>query len=310
MENQTRKKRRTWAATAHYDFFLFLQDQIRRLEERKQVRTAETYASTLRSLQRFWPYPTLYFSEIDNELMLAYEAWLRHNNVSRNTSSFYMRILRAVCNRASEQGFRLPTGLFRHVYTGVGKTIKRAITLDMVRQLKQIDLSHSSSLAFARDMFLFSFYTRGMSFVDMASLQHANLKNGFLTYRRKKTGRTLTIRWEECMQMIVERYAIATSPYLLPIVTSSGDPRRCYLSKMSLINRNLKRISEQLSITPPLTMYVARHTWASVAKNENIPLSIISESMGHDSEATTQIYLASLNAEKVDRANQMIIDLL
>ena len=72
----------------------------------------------------------------------------------------------------------------------------------------------------------------------------------------------------------------------------------------------MKRISDRLKLQYPLTMYVARHSWASIAKNNNIPLAVISEGMGHDSETTTQIYLASLENSIIDKANKKIIDLL
>ena len=87
--------------------------------------------------------------------------------------------------------------LFRHVYTGVDKTVKRAIPIKSIKALKEMDLAMNSALDFARDMFLFSFYTRGMSFVDMAYLKKTNLQNGILTYRRRKTGQELSIKWEK-----------------------------------------------------------------------------------------------------------------
>lgn len=76
---------------------------------------------------------------------------------------------------------------------------------------------------------------------------------------------------------------------------------------MSGINRNLKEIAKLVDISVPLSMYCARHSWASAAKGKNIPISVISEGMGHDSEATTQIYLASLDNSVVDKANGMIL---
>ena len=76
---------------------------------------------------------------------------------------------------------------------------------------------------------------------------------------------------------------------------------------MSLINRKLKTIGNMVGIQLPLTMYVARHSWASAAKTKNVPISVISEGMGHDSELTTQIYLASLDTAVVDKANRMIL---
>ena len=62
-----------------------------------------------------------------------------------------------------------------------------------------------------------------------------------------------------------------------------------------------------LKLPIPLTLYVARHSWASVAKAQGVPVSVISEGLGHDSEATTQIYLASLDSSVVDKANSMIL---
>ena len=133
-----------------------------------------------------------------------------------------MRILRAVYNRAVEKDLTTNRNPFKHVYTGIDKTIKRAIPLKAIKQIKNLDLSLQLSLDFARDMFLFSFYTRGMSFIDMAYLRRTNLKNGILTYHRRKTGQQLSIRWERCMQDILDKYENPTSDYLLPIIRSES----------------------------------------------------------------------------------------
>lgn len=123
-----------------------------------------------------------------------------------------------------------------------------------------MDLSHCRTLDYARDMFLFSFYTRGMSFVDMAYLKKNDLKNGVLIYRRKKTGQQLCIRWERHMQDILEKYPMSQeSPYLLPIILKAGEEeRKQYNNALHLVNKKLKFISNSLQLTIPLTMYVAR----------------------------------------------------
>ena len=247
---------------------------------------------------------------IDSDLMLLYEAWLKARDVQMNTVSFYMRIMRAVYNRAVEKELTPQRHPFRHVYTGVDKTVKRAIPIKVMRELKHLDLSLKPSLALARDLFLFSFYTRGMSFIDMAYLKDGNLRNGILTYRRRKTGQQLTIKWEKCMAEIVGKYHKEGSAFLLPIITGQGNERRQYINALHLVNKRLKALSEMLRLQRPLTMYVARHSWASAAKAKNVPLAVISEGMGHDSEATTQIYLASLETSVVDKANKKILDLL
>ncbi len=131
-----------------------------------------------------------------------------------------------------------------------------------------MDLSFAPDMAYARDLFLFSFYTRGMSFVDMAYLKKRDLQGGVLTYRRQKTGQRLFIKWERPMQEIVAKYDIPGSPYLLPIIRDTQrEERRQYQNAGHFVNRRLKRIGEQLGLAIPLTSYVARHAWASSAKS-------------------------------------------
>ena len=241
--------------------------------------------------------------------MMAYESFLKRSGVSHNTSSFYMRNLRAVYNRAVEKELTAQRYPFRHVYTGVDKTVKRAVPLQTIKRIKEMDLSMNPALDFARDMFMLSFYTRGMSFVDMAYLRKKDLNGHVLSYRRRKTGQQLFIKWERCMQEIVDKYDIPHSLYLLPVIKPSSDvdDRVQYIYSSHNINRSLKVIGSRLGLAVPLTMYVSRHAWASIAKSKNVPISVISEGMGHDSEATTRIYLASLDTMAVDKANNMIL---
>lgn len=305
-----------WSAfrADQYGDFLFIAFMRRVIDGLKQAgkqRTSETYTSACSSFLQYHRGEDIPLDAVDSDCMVAYEAWLKSRGVSMNTVSFYMRILRAVYNRAVDKGLvqqRLP---FRHVYTGVEKTIKRAIPLQVIRRLKSLDFSGAPSRAYARDLFFFSFYTRGMSLVDMAFLRKKDLNHGVLSYRRKKTGQQLFIKWEPCMQEILDRYPCADSPYLLPIIRRPGaDERSQYLNESHRINHHLKLIGESLGLPVALTLYVARHAWASIARSRNIPVSVISEGMGHHSEATTRIYLASLDTAIVDKANNQILSLL
>ncbi|MCM1139829.1 MAG: site-specific integrase, partial [Muribaculum sp.] len=188
------------------------------------------------------------------------------------------------------------------------KTVKRAIPLEAVRKMKNLDLSLTHRLDFARDMFLMSFYLRGISFIDLAYLKKTDLKNGYLSYRRRKTSQLLTIEWTSDMQILLDKYPENQTEYLMPIITNAeANPRNVYRNVGYNINHNLKTIAQMIGLSVPLTMYVARHSWASAAKAKGIPLSVISEGMGHDSEATTQIYLASLETSVVDKANSLIL---
>ena len=290
-------------------FYNFMESVIAQLRRLNRERTSETYSAALSSFMRFRQNKDVQLDDMDADLMMEYEAWLKMKGVSLNTQSFYMRILRATYNRAVEKGLTVQKHPFKHVYTGMDKTQKRAILLKDIKCIKELDLTGKPHWELARDMFLFSFYTRGMSFIDMAYLKKSDLKNGILSYRRHKTGQQLHIKWESCMEAIVARYAAGCSDdYLLPILRlPSNNLRSQYKSTMFRINKYLKEIARLCGITTPLTMYVSRHSWASIAKSKNIPISIISEGMGHDSEETTRIYLASLDGSVIDRANSIIL---
>ncbi|MBR4591251.1 MAG: site-specific integrase [Bacteroidaceae bacterium] len=296
--------------TNEVSLFSFWNNVIAQLKQLGKIRTSETYTATLKSFMAYRENQDVPLDGITSDMMLLYEAHLKARGVRMNTISFYMRIFRAVYNRAVDKGLTTQQNPFRHVYTGVDKTVKRAIPIKDIKALKDMDLSMNPTLDFTRDMFMFSFYTRGMSFVDMAYLKKTDIKHGILTYRRRKTGQKLSIKWEKCMEDIIAKYPENKTGFLLPIIKEQGDERRQYDNALHLVNYRLKELSMMLKLQRPLTMYVARHSWASAAKAKNIPLSVISEGMGHDSEATTQIYLASLETSVVDKANKMILGLL
>lgn len=298
-----------WEAKGYFEFAYYL---VKTMKEAGKIRTAETYEAALNSFRRF--YTERYdipFAKMDSELMMRYEQYLKVKGLTANTTSFYMRNLRAVYNRAVAKELTPQNHPFKYVYTGVDKTLKRAITLRKIQEIKGLDLSEEELVEYARDLFLFSFYTRGMAFVDMAFLKKEDLQNGVLTYRRHKTGQQLSIKWELPMQDIVDKYDTVGSPYLLPVIKANGqDEWRQYKNAAHLVNRKLKLVGALLDLPVTLTLYVARHAWASIAKSKNVALSVISEAMGHDSETTTRIYLASLDTSTVDQANRMILQSL
>ena len=293
-------------------FMCFARSLTTELKRTGRERTAERYTTVLNSFRRFLAERgDIPLNRIESALMVEYESHLKAEGICPNSSSFYMRGLRAVYNRAVEKGLTVQRNPFRHVYTGIDKTVKRAIQLKAVRQIRDQDLRLEPTMDWARDLFMFSFYTRGMSFIDMAYLKKSDLKNGVLSYRRQKTGQRLFIKWEKPMQEIVSRYDTSGTPYLLPVIRDMRtDGRKQYKSAAHRVNRLLKKLGMRLGLAIPLTMYVARHGWASIAKSRNIPVSIISEAMGHDSEKTTLIYLASLDTSAIDKANSLILKAL
>lgn len=222
-----------------------------------------------------------------------------------------MRIFRAIYRRLADAEIIEDRNPFRHVYTGICKTVKRALPLKIIRKIKTLDLTFAPQLDYARKMFLMSLYLRGMSFIDMAYLKKSNLRNGIVTYKRRKTGQLLTVAWTKEMQAILECYHSTGGEYLFPIMPSvSVNDRASYKNASYRINRDLKKIGRMIGSKTPVTMYTARHIWASLAKSNGIPIGVISEAMGHDNEMTTRIYLASLETSAVDKANERIISLI
>ena len=291
-----------------YSVFHFIRGQILRKKQLGKIRSSETYQATLNSFMNFRQGVDLTFDMFDSELMELYEAELRRRGVVRNTSSFYLRILRTNYKLAVEKGLTQDCHPFKHVYCGMDKTVKRCLSFDEIKKMKELDLSLKPALDFARDMFIFSFCTRGMSFVDMAYLKKTDLKNGYLIYRRKKTGQLLTIEWTRQMQSLIDKYKVNSTRYLLPlIVREDGSERRQYQNQMMKINRSLKEVASLMRLSVPLSLYYSRHSWATIARGKSIPLAVISEGLGHDSEATTQIYLDSIKSEEVDWANRKIL---
>lgn len=298
------------ASDSNSDFIAYARKEVDRTRRMGKVRTAEAYASSLNSFQRFrGERGDVAFEEINAVLMTEYEAYLEQDGKCPNTVSFYMRNLRTLYNRAVEEGVTENRSPFRRVNTRVEKTVKRAVTAEVIARIKELELSLHPALEFTRDLFLLCFYLRGMSFVDLAFLKKKDLQNGVLVYRRHKTGQQLCIKWEPFMQEIVRKYTDPESPYMLPIIKESGkDERRQYLNASHLMNRKLKKIGRMIGCPVKLTFYVSRHGWASIAQSQHIPLPVISEALGHDSEDTTRIYLALLDTAVVDRANSKVIN--
>ncbi len=201
-----------------YSLFNFMESPIVKLKQNAKNRTSENYKSTLNSFKKFRKDEDIMLDCITSETMECYEAWQKSRGVAPNTISFYTRILRAVYNRAAENDIIENRNPFRHVYTGHDKTKKRALPLVVIKKIKTLGLSLIPRLDYARDMFMMSFYLRGMSFIDMAFLKKTDLKNGYITYRRRKTGQQLIIEWTKEMQMMLDKYPENNSDYLLPII--------------------------------------------------------------------------------------------
>lgn len=273
--------------------------------------TARNWERARNSFSRFTGGRDLPFYKMTGRLVGGYNSFLEGRGLLRNSISFYMRILRAAYNQAADRGLVRQAFPFRQVYTGIDKTRKRAVGEETVLRLFHLELPAFSALDFARDLFIFSYCTRGMAFVDIAYLKKKDLRGGEIRYARHKTRQTLCVRIEVAARKIIDKYAglAPDTPYLFPILTGRGEEAdfREYCSALDRQNRMLKKLSALLPDGCRLTSYTARHTWATAARNHQVPLSVISVGLGHTSERTTRIYLAELENAAIDSANRELL---
>lgn len=290
--------------------FTFFQHQIAKKEQMQCIGTRNNYTNATRRFMEFRNQEDLTFTQMTTDMIEQYQAWLINRCIGLNSVSFYLRTLRTLYNKAVKTGQAPRRDIFAHVQTASTRTAKRAISAKDIRNIKDLQLPRGSSLDKARDLFLLSFYLRGMAFVDMAFLKKSDLKCGMISYNRRKTHQNLNIEWIRPMQNIIDKYAKQTkdSPYMFPILTGKeASPYTQYRKVEHNTNYNLKRIGDMIGLKIPLTTYVARHTWASIALHMDIPIATISQGMGHTSYKTTQIYLESINTATVNQANTKII---
>lgn len=294
------------------DMVEFMQKIISEKKAAGQFRTAEAYLTALNCWHHFLgTEKTIFWKIVTPRSLAMFADYLKRRGATKNTQSFYFRILRAVCHRAQEEGeAMLPENLFANVYTGKARTRKRALQMDDIRRIAAVE-PKSMKEQLARDMFVFSFITRGMAPIDMARLRKGNVVAGRLVYQRHKTGRMISMEWIAEMQEIASRYARDESDYLFPLVSSEGvEGWREFKRSSQAINYHLRRLGKRLALPIHLTLYVARHSWATVAKSAGIPTALISDAMGHSSERMTQVYLGSIDVGRIDTANRKIVDIL
>lgn len=290
---------------------------------------ARNYRCAHNSLSRYLTSicrPHLTISELTSDFILDYQSWLWGQGISRNTSSCYLRSLHAIFNRAVRLGLATDDP-FTLAYTGVAKTRKRAIQSEDIQRLLHLSIAdglvrlgksphhkwfgrHLQQLEFARDLFLFCFSSRGMTFVDLAYLRPTDIHNGHIHYARRKTRQPIEVRIEPIMHSIIRKYHRPDSPYLFPILHSliPQEAYTQYRKALRTYNFHLQQLSAMLGPDISLSSYVSRHSWATIAYQQQIPISVISQAMGHDSERTTRIYLKSLENNMIDEANHNLLE--
>lgn len=307
--------------------YYFMLSVITDMEWQGRYSTAHVYYCALKAAMRFGGY-SLLIEELTPAWLKSYQDHLLKQELLWNTISTYMRMLRAVYNRAVDMGLApyIPRQ-FSNVYTGRFVNHQRALMKEEIRLVlldktvvEKEELSEdvsvtaptSRNLRWARACLELMLRFHGIPFVDLANLRKADLRNGYLTIRRHKTGMPLSIAVDAAAMKLLRRYASkdSSSPYLLDILDGSLSGKEAYKDyqrALRLLNSRLCQLSRLCRLEKKVSSYSARHTWATVAKSCGISVEVISEALGHASISTTEGYLKQFDNDEIEKANKVIM---
>lgn len=300
------------AKGAKATFFQYAEKQIEELIKLKRIGNARNYSNILREVKKFRNNVDFHFRELNYGFLKKFESYYLEKGLGENGLSVYMRGIRAIFNKAIADKLVEKEAYPFDQYTIPSKpTKKRAISLDAIQKIIKLKLVPDSNLSETRNMFLMSFYMMGAPFIDMAFLKKENIVDGRIQYKRRKTGKFFDIKITENLKPILDHYLKGKSKddFLLPIIKRSElvDQYKDIQWAQKRYNKRLKDIGDKAGIQEKITSYVSRHSFASLANNMAIPVTAISEMLGHQRLSTTQVYLAGLQKDVIDQYNEKIL---
>ena len=294
--------------------------EIERLESLAKINSATKHKYALQVLNSYKSVKTA-LEAIDLDYLKSLELYLRKRGNKDNSIATRFAIFKAIYNKAVKEGKvavkQNPFTLFQ-VGSLWAKTRKRAIDKDDIQRLIDLEIAEGHTTEYrrlAKDLFLFSYFTAGMNFGDIARLRYKDIIKERVYYSRHKTQKLLSFQLVPNALQIIEKYSRANhaqEDYIFPILDRSEHKTAQQIFNrlhkvLRKINRELKTLGEQIGLEMPLTTYVARHTFATVLKRSGVNIAIISESLGHSDLSTTQIYLDSFENSQIDAAMQNLL---
>lgn len=293
--------------------------EIERLESLGKINSATKHKYALQVLDGYKP-TTMALEAIDLDYLKGLELYLRQRRNKDNSIATRFAIFKAIYNKAVKEGKvavkQNPFSIYQ-VGSLWAKTRKRAIDKDDIQRLIDLEITEGHTTEYrrlAKDLFLFSYFTAGMNFGDIARLRYKDILRGRVNYSRHKTQKLLSFQLVPMALQILEKYGTAGhgEDYIFPILNrhEHTSPQQIFnrLHKvLRKVNRELKVLGEMIGLGMPLTTYVARHTYATVLKRSGVSVALISESLGHSDLSTTQIYLDSFENSQIDAAMQHLL---
>lgn len=273
--------------------------------------TLKTYTNARKKIEEFDGEVT--WETFNKGWLLRFEAWLLSKGFGVNYISIMMRCLRAVNNYCIDCEYTAVYP-FRRFQIKNEPTEKRSLTREQLIMLRDYTVEpHQEKY---RDAFMLSFYLIGINMTDLFSLTWADVKDGYISYRRAKTGTLYRIRIEPEAQALLDKYR--GKEHLLVWSDEwkmENFLHRCNieLQKIGTFEKKEGRGGKKIyqSLFPELTTYWARHTWATLASALDIPVDVIGHALGHSDEShkVTNIYI-NFDSTKVDDANRRVLDFI
>jgi integrase len=293
-------------------FFRFGYEFIDELVKSNRIGTARSYKGALDALKKFVKGKDLLFRDVTYNFLLKFEAHHLGKDNSINGLAVYLRAVRSLFNNAMKSGLvEKQLYPFDDYKIKSVPTKKRALDWHYIKTIIDLEIPPQHLCFHARNYFLASYMMYGMNFMDMAFLKKEDIKNGRITYRRKKTSKLYDIKLSENLKKILSYYINLNpdSEYVFPIVKRESAllQNRDILWARKRYNKKLGLLANLCGIEENLTSYVSRHSFATQAMRKDIPLNAISTMLGHSSLKTTEIYLKSLPSEVLDDYNALIL---
>lgn len=282
-----------------------------------KISTAMAYKDSKLTLFKFAK-ENIQFSEINPDFLIRFEISMRERGNKNGSIAFRMRQLRALFNKAIIRGMAkkkdYPFSLYKISKLKLENN-KRALSIEEFKQLLDLDITLYPNLKFSLDLFLFSFYTMGMNYVDVMELKWSNINNVVLSYTRSKTKRKIVQKLLPPALDILKHYRSLPSQteYIFPILLKHNlTPQQKANRKHKMMrkyNTDLSTIAYLANINSRLTSYVARHSYATILKHKGVPIDVISQALGHSNTKITEVYLKSFENEVIDEANKNLLNL-
>ncbi len=296
--------------------FVYTSQLIEKFIKADKIGNSLVYKDTLRELKNFNQSTDFLFTDIDIYFLKKFVQHFQERQIKENTMSVYFRTLRSIYNKAIQDGYAkksdYPFEQFK-VSQFNTSTQKRAISANEIKSIIDFKADEGTCIFHSKNYFVFSFYTMGMNYNDLAKLKWSDINQDRIFYTRAKTGKHIQVKILPPVQAILNYYqSESTNTFVFPILDESIHKSSVSINNrvkktLKATNKNLKFIGAELGIKIPLTTYVARHSWATAMKNIGTTTSIISQGLGHHSEETTQTYLDSFGNDIVDNANENLL---